>query len=491
VPFSALIFPPFYDSFNKSRNYFYNYDFKSDMLKLPEVVSESEFLKIDYVKFKYDVFPSRQSIFFKNWTLGKVGKQDDTIRSFKAGFGNIENLTTTFKDYIIKYDYSQAEKNNDAINIKAFIKSCHVNEISSDRNGQSWTVVFNFGNMIVLESEIEWKAFDKNGSLIHVYNSKVKSGQFSYIYEMDKEEAKGKALLDALDISYLNFINTDEIKRSLNKLSPNINNKDSIVKPTLIEDSIDKSRFITKEGDNILIKDNYRINISNGIFQTLNKKEILDFVSDVPKLYSYAKKNLHKGANHTSNLINCYNSLLIDSNQVINRSFYVKYGLITKKEWRSGPTEDVLKVKQPISGEIRQVIVNTYTDHYTNNSYNSTTATYSDDFSLKFQYGNAEYKKGYMLKNLRKAVRDVPEAIKYLDMYKRKHRNRTILSGVGISLFSLGILAAAEQFGLSDGIAPFPAVAGVLIFSITQGLDRSYKTEYTSNAIFEYNKQFR
>ena len=251
-----------------------------------------------------------------------------------------------------------------------------------------------------------------------------------------------------------------------------------------MEDSLSKLISIEKNGGSIyLAKNDKKIRIDRewgiGNFQ---KEKVLEFIKDQPELYAFAEKNFHKGHGFISSLISCYNSFALNPPKTVDQSYYYQFGLITKKEWKRGPSAEMLREKKYITGDMFHII--TITQNYVNGM--PTTSTTGDNFKFTFFYGNAEYKSGFMMKNLKTAFQDDKEAVKYIRKYRGKKIRRYVFGTGGVAIIGAALYLAAS--GKHEEAIPFVAIPGVVIAGGVLSLDRTYKTVLISSGINTYNQ---
>jgi hypothetical protein len=242
---------------------------------------------------------------------------------------------------------------------------------------------------------------------------------------------------------------------------------------------------------NYLILRNQKTYVGNsaGIIKGRLMKNLTDF----PELRSFVKKNLklvnnYEDVNYLKNIIRCYNDASVFSFKIENASnFFHKYNLYTRKEIRNGPTTEMLKIKQFINS--KTLFIENSTTHTDNKTLQST-STYGSQFKSHFTYGNSPfYSSGFLLKNLKKAIKDDKEAVKYINKYRFKYISRTAFNMVGLALASFVIVSIAdkEPFGLSDKFTPYIGATSVIIIGTRVLRPAKYKDECIQKAVEIYN----
>ena len=119
-----------------------------------------------------------------------------------------------------------------------------------------------------------------------------------------------------------------------------------------------------------------------------------------------------------------------------------------------------------------------------------TRSTYGSRFTSHFTYGNSPfYSTGFMLCNLRKALKVDKKAVKYIDRYRFMYASRGVLNVIGIGLAAIVVASILDKppFGLSDNSTPYFGVASAVIIG-TRGLrPANYKARCINKAVDTYN----
>ncbi len=348
---------------------------------------------------------------------------------------------------------------------------------------------------------ITWEVLDNDKNILFTYQTNNKSGQFAFYDKDTQNEALSKAIKDAIEIGFLELIKTEDFTKQLDKRSGELttylsnNNSNKIKTDSIIDQNyIDTIAIENKDNILYLSKKNLELRATfrdaRGIMGAVRKKSFLEMVEDVPELHTYAKLNIGLKRNGFAlSLVKVYNDYkLSGETKELNQDYYNSFGLITKKEYQQGPREEILKTKLPISGQILHYVVRT--DHYSNGM--NTGSTTAEHFKFKFTYGNTEYKKGILLKNLRMAIGDDKEALKHIRKYRANWASRQLLKVVGVSMLALSLKVADGQnpFGISSDATPFIAIPSIGIFSWAFS-PQKYKTKNITNAIATYNQNLK
>lgn len=267
---------------------------------------------------------------------------------------------------------------------------------------------------------------------------------------------------------------------------------DSIKSNTLVEkESIDIISLESVGHDLFLSKRDVEAKVTNS-FRGINKNEVLRLIEDVPTLYSFVEENAHSGYGFISSLVSCYNDYkLTGKTEELNQSYFYKFGLITKKEFKNGPSEELLKERRPISGEYEQFRTVTTTTHYVNSMPTYTTQTVGESFRFKFSYGNAEFKKGFLLSNLNKAMGKDEEAKKHIRKYRANFAARTSIFFLGVTQLGLAMNWAASDsppLGLSTVGGIIALAPGLVFINWFNFFPQKYKAKNIKDAINTYNR---
>lgn len=223
------------------------------------------------------------------------------------------------------------------------------------------------------------------------------------------------------------------------------------------------------------------------------KGRLIKNLSSFPELRHYVKKNLklvnnYEDFSYLKNIVRCYNDASASSFKIENISNYLhKYNLYSKKEIKKGPTKEMLKTKQFINS--KTLFIENTTTH-TNNETLISTSTYGSQFKSHFTYGNSPfYSTGFMLRNLKRALNNDKEAVKYIKRYRFKYVSRTALNLVGIALASIVVVSIADNppFGLTDKSTPFFGAASVFIIGSRYLRPAEYKEKCIKKAVEIYN----
>jgi len=231
-----------------------------------------------------------------------------------------------------------------------------------------------------------------------------------------------------------------------------------------------------------LIKNNQEFQVTWPRSRAIKKKAFIEPFDDVPELHKYAQINLsHYRYGFAKSLISCYNDYIkTGKTKKLNQKYYNTFGMISKKEFRRGPSEEMLKIKKPIKGEIRSFSVTT--NHYTNS--NLTSSTTGENYRLKFTYGNAEYKSGFLLSNLKKSMVGDKEALKHIKKYRRNWAARTFGPVIAATAIVVVGLKLTEP-------SPLVFIPAVLVINWMFIFPQKYKTKNITNAINTYNQNLK
>lgn len=217
----------------------------------------------------------------------------------------------------------------------------------------------------------------------------------------------------------------------------------------------------------------------------VSKLRVKRAVKDFPELKKIIQFNFYNDMDFVKAVVNCYNDYQKSNPKPIaDAAYFRKFQIISRKESKAGPTEEMLKVKQPIKGSLTMITTTSKPTDILNNS------TYGEQVRVHFTYGNSGfYNSGFMMKNLRKVMKDDPEAIAHLNKYRTNFITKRVVTFVSIGLFGLGaatVFAEKPPFGLTDNAAPFLAGSGVILFFSRRfiGPDR---LNHLDNAIKTYN----
>lgn len=499
VPFAITLFPPFYDNMIRSRNYLSELSI-NQMIEIPNKDRFSSVLKINKITTlpNNEEEQSKQYIqyrkFVKNKSLSNERNADISISS--------NSLKSNFIALFEKRGYITSENNDlEKIYFNAIITNRSFKSFGFYTSGKTATQN-DFGEMLYANLIITWEVLDNDKNILFTYQTDNKSGQFAFYDKNTQNEALSKAIKDAIEIGFLELIKTDEFTRQLDKRSEELttylsnNNSNKIERDTIVSQNYIDT-IVIENKDNILYLSKKNLELratfrdARGIMGAVRKKSFLEMVEDVPELHTYAKLNIGLKRNGFAlSLVKVYNDYkLSGETKELNQDYYNSFGLITKKEYQQGPREEILKTKLPISGQILHYVVRT--DHYSNGM--KTGSTTGENFKFKFTYGNTEYKKGILLKNLRMAIGDDKEALKHIRKYRANWASRQLLKVVGVSMLALSLKVADGQnpFGISSEATPFIALPSIGIFSWAFGSPQRYKTKNITNAINTYNKNLK
>lgn len=255
-------------------------------------------------------------------------------------------------------------------------------------------------------------------------------------------------------------------------------NRDTI---KLISDK-DKNHFLLLNNQKILVAD------SLGIIKGRLMKHLIAF----PELKKYVKKNLKLFNNfedlfYLKNVINCYNQAITESFKIANtKDYFHKFNLYTKKEIKKGPTDEMIKNKEYIT--FKTLLI-----EFTNSRYDPMTLRqrtgYGKISRSHFRYGNSPYySTGFVLSNLKRALKDDKEALKYITKYRNKYYSRTALYLLG---GALGVLTVISIEKGPDELIPVFAIPCVLIFASRPLFPPKYKAKYIEKAVEVYNMNFQ
>lgn len=229
----------------------------------------------------------------------------------------------------------------------------------------------------------------------------------------------------------------------------------------------------------------YLVEKDGNVWKSRVKKKIKDF----PELRKIVQFNFYEDVEFMYVVINCYNDYMkANPKPVPDTDYFRKHQIISGKESKKGPTEEMLKVKQPIYGSLR--MTSTTTTHTDAMNPQNNRSTYGEKVRAHFTYGNSGfYNSGFMMKNLRRVMQDDPEAIKHLNKYRNNLITKRVVTVISLGLVGLGAACAFADkppFGLTDGATPFLAGPGVLLF-FGKNFVGSDRLEHVENAINTYN----
>lgn len=491
VPFGITIFPIFCDNMIKSRNYVKEVSLNNKMIELPNKEKVSSIIEFNNIitQSNNESNFSRISIPYRKFINGNQSarKKDKKIINLSS-----DNFSKHLIELFEEQKYMKYEKNNiDKLYINATLNNYRYHSFWSEATANGGTIS-NYGNMLYVEMGIKWEIMDYDKNILFTYQTNNPSGQFAYGGGITKTEARTKSIKDGIHYNFIELLNSIDFKKELEK--KNVDLKINLSDSTKKTDTINEQNYIdiisveNKDGILYLSKKNMYERASfrgDGTIGVINKSVVVKMVEDVPELHKFANKNINSGKGFTSALISCYNDYkLTGKTKTLNQSYFYQFGLITKKEYRNGPSEEILKVKQPIYGEIKERIVTT--THYSNSIPSSTTV--GSNFRFKFSYGNAEYKKGFLLNNLKIAIGDDKEALKHIRKYRANWAARLGLkvAGVAMLVFTLKVADDQNPLGISSDATPFLAIPTIGLFTWAF-MPQKYKSKNISNAINTYN----
>lgn len=500
VPFSvAFLIPVLCDNMIKSRDYVSKISIENKMLPLPNKDEIASVLKLNNIKvnlnsnetYSWSKVPYRK--FLHNKSLAKRKKNRESINL------SVSYLTSKFISVLEKEGYMKYETN--------YIDKLYLNATATNYSESSYYspamayagTIDNYGSMITSNLAIKWEVLDNNKNVIFSHQTQTKSGQFAYGGSTPKREARTKAIKDGIHSNFIELVNSADFKKELKKRDADFKkySPKNITKTDILEEQnfIDIITAENKDGILYLSKKNIKERASfrgDGTIGIINKSAVVTMVEDIPEFHSFAKKNINSGKGFTSSLISCYNDYkLTGKTKTLNQEYFFKFGLMTKKEYRNGPSDERLKTKQPIGSEIKHVRVTT--THYDLQSM-ETSSTVGENFRFKFTYGNAEYKKGFLLKNLSKAMGQDLEARKHIRKYRGNFAARTSLFLLGIAQAGLAINWASTgntPFGLSTTGGIIALSPGIIFANWFNLFPQKYKTKNISNAINTYNQNLK
>jgi hypothetical protein len=209
------------------------------------------------------------------------------------------------------------------------------------------------------------------------------------------------------------------------------------------------------------------------------KKKVLYFVRDFPELHLHANYHMHRDMAYVSSIFSCYNSYKAAVEKpTIDANYFREFGLFTKKESRKGPTDELLSVKQPISFTIRSLTVTTI--------YDDGREIRSQKFRSRFTYGMnpGYYKTGFLLRNMKKVMRDDEEAMRHIRSYRASNIARTTLVLSGWTAFFYG------GYQIDQGTGRFPvvmAILGCVVANIPLAVPAQSKAKNIIDATEAYN----
>ncbi|MDB4534430.1 hypothetical protein N9242_06105 [Vicingaceae bacterium] len=238
--------------------------------------------------------------------------------------------------------------------------------------------------------------------------------------------------------------------------------------------TIDTILIETKPNYKILIKNNREFQATFYESENIRIQGFLDAVDDVPEIRNYAELNLtYRRSGFANSLIACYNDYIkTGKTKELNRTYYNSFGMISNKEFRKGPNEEMLKIKKPIQGNIRSITVS------------KTGSSDAENYRMKFTYGNTEYKSGFLLSNLKKSMGGDEEALKHIKKYRHNWTARTFGPVIGATAIVLVGLSLTES-------SPLVFIPAVLVINWMNIFPQKYKTKNITNAINTYNQNLK
>lgn len=502
VPFSvAFLIPVLCDNMIRSRDYVNKISLEAKMIEVLNKEKFSSILKLNNITvtpnsnetYSWNKVPYRKFIHNKSLTKRKKDREVVNLSS--------SSLSSMFIELFESKGYMKYEANDiDKLYLNATVTSFSESSYYSPAMAYAGTIS-NYGNMITSALTIKWEVLDNNKNVVFTHQTQTKSGSFAYVEKSGKSEARSNAIKDAIEIGFLELIKTDDFNKQLDKRSVELstylsnNNSNKIETVTIINQNyIDTITIKNKANILYLSKKNLELRATFRAYDgigAIRKKAFLEMIKDVPELHSYAKSNMRlKRIGFASSLVKVYNDYkLSGESKPLNQDYYNSFGLITKKEYHQGPREELLRTKLPITGRIS--VLQVTTNHYTNGM--KTGSTIGENFKFKFTYGNTEYKKGFLLKNLKMAIGDDKEALKHIQKYRANWIARQSLKVFAVAASGFALMVADNQkpFGISDESTLFVAIPVVGIFSWAFGLPQSYKTKNITNAINTYNQNLK
>ncbi len=490
VPFGITIFPIMCDNMIKSRNYTNTVSLENRTKELPNKEKISSIIKLNEVNTiaNDESNFSREKVAYRKFISGSESANKKSKKLINLGNHDFYRLlikSLEEQDYM-KYGESNVEK----LYINATLNNYRYHSFISRAMANGGTIS-SYGSMLYVDMGIKWEVMDENKKVLFTHQTNVVSDQFAYLYKT-KSASLDNAIKDGTHTSFIDLVNSAGFKKEMDKREADLTShlaKNTAPKVDLdTASSVDIILAENKDGILYLSKKNIQERASfrgDGTIGIINKSAVIKMVEDIPLLHKYASENINSGKGFTASLIACYNDYkLTGKTKTLNQSYFNGFGLITKKEYKSGPSAEMLKIKKPISGEIKHV--RTTTTHYSNAG--ATSSTTGDNFKFKFSYGNAEYKKGFLLKNLKLAIGDDEEAQKHIGKYRRNYIARIGLKVLAVSALTFTLMVAddKEPMGISSDATIFLAIPTLGIFS--WGFKpQNYKAKNITNAINTYN----
>ncbi len=206
---------------------------------------------------------------------------------------------------------------------------------------------------------------------------------------------------------------------------------------------------------------------------------------DFPELKAMLEEcYISSGIELMDNAIKCYNFYMTSGikQPIADDDFFRSYGLITKKEAKSGPPEYLLKKKLPILANGQKYIF--YNQNFRNGvDY----VAQSESLRTWFYYGQfGPYKTGPLLKNLSR----ITGKNEYIKKYRNKFWLRTSFFLSGFATLGLAIHSIANGYDSNWYILPLAAYS-VISINFPALSPQKYKEKYISAAVVEYNKSLR
>lgn len=214
VPFAVLFYPPFMDYGPKSFNYVKTVGVKEKLIPISERQDDEKYLFVKNTAFDIseEDFKVRK-IAHRNLKKGKLNKfKDVTTNDEDVEFDN-SIFTDALNGVLVDYKYMDTtntifkSKNNSAY-LSATVKALdlqHVYQVAARK----------YMAFVKSEVEIEWEMQDIYGQTKYKKKYKSKSGEFAYhVYE---EGALLMSIKDAIEASFMQFIDEKKNKQFLKK----------------------------------------------------------------------------------------------------------------------------------------------------------------------------------------------------------------------------------------------------------------------------------
>lgn len=214
VPFGILIYPPLYDYGEKA----YDYDKELYIDRADEKIlsrtDEEKYVYIQNTAFNLEEESFEvKSIKSKNYEKGK--------NKFKGKESNKEKIevdntlfTNTLNDLLLKYNYADTtgtilKKKTNTMFVNASVENVEFYNIYDK-------VSVRYQSYITSTVKINWELTDIYGQTKVKKTNEAKSGEFGY-FSKNQKEIIFNCLNDAITYSFLDFMQSPEVRKYLNK----------------------------------------------------------------------------------------------------------------------------------------------------------------------------------------------------------------------------------------------------------------------------------